>query len=153
MGKSLAGLRTHHPCIWYLGTANSSSCRNVRNSRCRQDSDPATPPPKQVIDPHRGAALPVPGGKGATLSLKMEGRQRNPNKQDLLRFPQVVPLRSHPFVPSHFPATVHSPSHLASKCSRLTTSSRLHFLMEAPRPHQTYILEKSVCFSLVNLPC
>ena len=74
-------------------------------------------------------------------------------EQASLSFPQDTTLYSYPLVLSHFSTAFHPPSNLAQKHSALTTSLGLPFLMKTPLSHIKLILNKFVCFSLINLSC
>lgn len=110
MRKSLVGPRTRHPQIWHLGTVNGSGWRDLRNNSCRKDSGL---PVKQVVDPHVTTVLLISGGKGDTVSIKTEGHGEES------QWTGLTTLSSYPFVLSHFPPTLHSPSNVAEKCSSL----------------------------------
>lgn len=94
-------------------------------------------------------ALPVLRGKKHLYLWRQRSTKRNPS------FPQFIILSLYLFVLSHFLKTFHSSSNLVLKCSGLTVSLSLHFLMKALMTLIKVLiklgLNKCVPFSVVNL--
>lgn len=127
----MTGFRTHYLQIWCLDILNILSWRNLSNGRCKKDSLTSSTL-KQVLRSSCNKCSPYTWRKGTSLHVKMEGQRQKSKGTGPVKFPQFTTLSSYSsMTPYSFKPSI--------KCSGLTTSSGLHFLMKVPMSHKTYI--------------
>lgn len=138
---SLMGFRTNYPKIWHLGSLNTLSWRNLKTSKCRNDflTSPLLCPWSESKGPHVRGVLPMLREKKHPYIQRWRETKRTLFKQVLLRFPQFTTISSFSFVLWHFSMTFYSLSQPVEKCSGLTISAGLHFLIKALMSHKMYI--------------
>ena len=138
----LTGWRISYPQIWHLGIVNILSWRNLRNAVCREDPDL---PLMQVRRPHVKGALPVSEGR-STLISEDKGTTRGVWTN---RTPDTT-LGSYAFLSYHIVPGLSTFFKPSIKTLRLIVSLGLHSLWRL-QGHVKLILNKFVCFCLVNL--